>query len=101
MAWTRGGRTRTATPAHRAWRRTVLTRDHHTCRHCGHHDPTGRTLQADHIVNVKRGGAEYDPNNGQALCTRCHKSKTQAEAAAARAAKSRRRPPPPHPGLLP
>lgn len=100
MAWTRGGPTRTSTTTHRRWRTTVLTRDRHTCQHCGHTDPTGRTLEADHILNIRRGGNPDDPDNGQTLCGPCHTIKTQAEAAAGRAAKSTRRPPQPHPGLL-
>ncbi|MBM4496350.1 hypothetical protein GS426_12405 [Rhodococcus hoagii] len=67
MAWQRGGPSRTSTPSHRAFRRTVLTRDHHTCQHCGHHDPTGTTLQADHILNHAQGGTDH-PDNGQTLC---------------------------------
>lgn len=102
MAWTRGGPTRTSTTAHRRWRTTVLTRDRYTCQHCGHRGTPGDgTIEADHILNVRRGGHPHDPNNGQALCTHCHTIKTHTEAAAGRAAKSTRRPPQPHPGLLP
>ena len=57
-------------------------------------------MQADHIHNVARDGAEYDVGNGRALCTDCHKPKIQAEAAAGRAAKSTRRPPQQHPGIV-
>ncbi|MBM4482255.1 HNH endonuclease [Rhodococcus hoagii] len=97
MAWQRGGPSRTSTPSHRAFRRTVLNRDNHTCQHCGHHDPTGTTVQADHIVNHAQGGTDH-PDNGQTLCLPCHKTKTGQEAAAARTGRNRRTPEP-HPGL--
>lgn len=82
--WTNGGRTRTTTPEHRAFRRDVLDRDHHTCQQCGHRDPTGRTLQADEILNAARQGTPT-LDNGQTLCIPCHKIKVQAEAKAGRA----------------
>ena len=34
---------------------------------------------ADHIVELKDGGAPYDLNNGQCLCGSCHTRKTVAE----------------------
>ena len=98
MAWHTGGHSRTTTTTHRRFRTTVLRRDGHRCTQCGHHDPTGRTLEADHILNTKRGGTDH-PDNGQTLCRNCHTIKTQAEATQGRAAKSTRRPTPPHPGL--
>ncbi|OLL21238.1 MULTISPECIES: HNH endonuclease [unclassified Rhodococcus (in: high G+C Gram-positive bacteria)] len=100
MAWANGGRTRTTTTAGRHFRRQVLRRDGYQCVQCGHHDPTGRTIQADHITNVASGGVEHDPGNGQTLCNTCHNTKTQREASAGRAAKSRRRPKERHPGLM-
>jgi len=33
----------------------------------------------DHIVELKDGGAELDPENCQALCVRCHQLKTAGE----------------------
>lgn len=36
---------------------------------------------ADHIVERKDGGAEFDPANGQCLCGSCHSRKTAAERA--------------------
>ncbi len=41
-------------------RARTLTRDNHTCRNCGHHDPTGRTLHADHR-HALAGQAVGDP----------------------------------------
>lgn len=101
MAWQSGGPSRTGTRAHRRWRDTVLHRDGHQCQACGHQGAPGDgIIQADHIVNVARGGAEYDPANGQALCKHCHDRKTHAEARASRAKNSRLRPREPHPGLM-
>lgn len=50
MTWT--GIRRAELPPTHIWqriRRAVFTRDHWTCIDCGHRDPTGRTLEADHI----------------------------------------------------
>lgn len=33
---------------------------------------------ADHVVEVKDGGAKLDPANGQCLCGSCHTRKTAA-----------------------
>lgn len=66
--------------AHARWARAVLERDGHICRQCGR-----PATEADHIIN--RATAPHlalDPANGQALCTACHRAKTQAEAAAGR-----------------
>ncbi|WP_306365452.1 HNH endonuclease [Nocardia sp. CC227C] len=82
--WVSGGPSRTSTPEHRAFRAAVLRRDDYTCRQCGHHDRTGRTLQADEIIPASQGGAPTI-GNGQALCIPCHKIKIQREAAAGRA----------------
>lgn len=101
MAWANGGRTRTTTPEHRRWRIAVLRRDSYQCQACGHQGAPGDgIIQADHILNIKRGGAPHDPDNGQALCKHCHDHKTQAEARAAKARNSNRRPRERHPGLL-
>lgn len=54
--------------AQRFFRHNVLTRDNYTCTRCGHHDPTGRDLQAHHI---KPG---YEMNAGTTLCTTCHRA---------------------------
>lgn len=64
------GRDRTAQAR---FRRAVLARDHYTCRRCGHHDPTGATLEAHHVH------PGYDPDHGVTLCnsttlSQCHKA---------------------------
>lgn len=68
-----------------------LARDHYTCQApgCGYHDPTGRTLHADHIHNQARGGARV-LDNLQTLCIPCHNRKTQREAHAAKALRRQR-----------
>ena len=63
-----------------AWRRAVLERDGHVCRQCG-----DRATEADHIVSRALAPERAaDVDNGQALCSDCHRTKTLAEAAAAR-----------------
>lgn len=68
----------------RPWRRirwTCLTRDDFTCTWpgCGHHDPSGRTLEADHI-----DGPSDDLNNLRTLCSPHHQQRTLEQARAAR-----------------
>ena len=69
----------------------ILRRDNWTCVDCGHRDPTGRTLQADHIVNRAAGGND-SPTNGATRCKPCHHTKSAAEASAARWGTPRTRP---------
>lgn len=96
--YTSGGQSRTGTAEHRRFRQAVLARADYTCQGCGHHDPTGRTLEADHIVPVSQGGATH-PDNGQPLCAPCHGPKSRAEATAGRRKRPTRRAPEAHPGL--
>lgn len=65
--------------AHRAWRAAVLTRAGHACQRCGRR---GVRLFADHVVELRDGGAALDVTNGQALCGACHTTKTVAARAA-------------------
>lgn len=64
-------------PEFATWRRAVLQRAGGQCQHpgCGER----RRLYADHIVEVKDGGARFDPANGQALCAAHHNRKTAIE----------------------
>lgn len=63
-------------PEHRArqheLRQQVLKRDHFTCTRCGHHDPTGKTLQVHHL----RTTDDYRAEHATTLCTKaangCH-----------------------------
>ena len=60
----------------RRWRHVraqVIARDERKCRECGKR--WGR-FEVDHIVSLKRGGAEYDQKNLQTLCAfPCHNEK--------------------------
>jgi hypothetical protein len=57
------------TPEHRAWAREVVRRAGGQCQWpgCTKALPQHRMV-ADHIVEVKDGGALLDPVNGQCLC---------------------------------
>jgi hypothetical protein len=60
-----------------AWtrqRNQQLEADSHACQQCGHHDPTGKTLEIDHA----------DDSSLRTLCRTCHRRRTQAQAAQAR-----------------
>ena len=59
----------------RAVRRAVLRRDGFRCVKCG---KAGR-LEVDHRQRIEDGGAEYDPDNLQALCRGCHIAKSARE----------------------
>lgn len=70
------------TAEHRAWREEVLKRAMFCCQHPGCVETAFTcTLIADHIVEIKDGGAPLDPENGQALCLPHHNVKTIAERA--------------------
>jgi 5-methylcytosine-specific restriction endonuclease McrA len=68
------------TPEYANWRALVIGRARGFCQKCPRE---GVRLFADHIIELKDGGAAFDPTNGQALCGSCHTKKT-AEARAAR-----------------
>lgn len=61
------------TPEHQAWRKTVLARANGACQHCHR---TNTRLFADHVIELRDGGAALDSTNGQALCGACHSKKT-------------------------
>jgi 5-methylcytosine-specific restriction enzyme A len=63
------------TAEHKAWAADVKARSGGVCAHCGKATPR---LIADHIVEVRDGGAKTDPANGMALCWSCHGLKTAA-----------------------
>ena len=67
---------------HKAWRRSVLERDHFRCVKCGAGGP-GVRLYADHVREITDGGDPLDVANGQTLCGPHHNEKT-AEARRAR-----------------
>lgn len=75
------------TAEYAAWRAEVIRRANGRCQ-----DPTcrsrhwpGQRLFADHVVELRDGGAPFDPANGMALCGSAHTRKT-AEARARRMA---------------
>ena len=52
----------------------LLNRFNFVCQGCGHFDPTGETLETDHINPIERGG-NNDVKNLQILCGTCNRSK--------------------------
>lgn len=62
-------------PEWRALVRQLIAERGRRCEHCG---ATDCRLWADHVIELKDGGAEMDPNNLQLLCARCHGVKTAA-----------------------
>lgn len=78
--------------------RRILDRDRGQCQ-VGSPRCTTIATEVDHIIPVFEGGTD-DPHNLQAICSPCHRMKTNQEASRARA---RRLAPVwqrPHPGLL-
>lgn len=67
---------------YREWREIVIARSGGVCQD-PRHDPgrprTASRLYADHIKELRDGGAPFDPSNGIALCGACHTKKTIAE----------------------
>ena len=63
------------------WRRIVIARARGHCQDplCKYPNRTGIRLFADHVVELKDGGAPFDPSNGLARCGSCHTIKTVAE----------------------
>lgn len=71
------------TPEHRAWRAEVIERAQGRCQdpRCKTPHRTGMRLFADHIDELKDGGAATDLDNGMARCGSCHTRKTNEERA--------------------
>ena len=70
------------TPQYRVWRATVVGRAQGRCEYHDHHghrctraQPEYR-MYADHIVELRDGGAVYDSSNGQCLCYMHHTIKS-------------------------
>lgn len=72
-----------ATPEHQAWRKEVIRRSGGRCQDATCKTPhrTGIRLFADHVHELRDGGAPFDPANGLARCGACHTRKTVAERA--------------------
>ncbi len=73
----------------RAWRQAVIDRAGGRCeamigdKRCWKAAPRNRMF-ADHIVELREGGAPFDVENGQCLCGAHHTAKTAAARAARR-----------------
>lgn len=63
------------TQAHRQWSAEVIARAGGACQKCHR---TASRLFADHVHEMKDGGARLDLANGEALCGSCHTKKTFA-----------------------
>jgi 5-methylcytosine-specific restriction protein A len=65
-------------PTYRAWRDTVVARAGGYCQDPQCKTPNRRPsrLFADHVIELKDGGAPLDLANGLALCGSCHTRKT-------------------------
>ena len=69
------------TPQYRVWRAQVVARAGGRCeavdhgRRCSKASPEHRMF-ADHIVEIRDGGAVHDSTNGQCLCYSHHTIKT-------------------------
>lgn len=65
------------TAEHRAWSAAVIQRAGGACQAagCGR---SGVRLFADHIRELRDGGAPFNLGNGRALCGACHSRKTAA-----------------------
>ncbi|ONG53269.1 HNH endonuclease [Pseudoroseomonas deserti] len=66
------------TPKHRGWSAAVIRRAGGACQAPGC-DRADTRLYADHIVELRDGGAPFALSNGQALCGSCHSTKTAQE----------------------
>lgn len=65
----------------RKWRKLrseVLTSEP-LCRHCEAKGIATVATVVDHITRIDAGGAEYDKDNLQPLCKKCHDSKSGTE----------------------
>lgn len=68
------------TPEYAAWRKAVIDRAQARCEYPGCRRKE-RRMFADHIRELRDGGAPYDVNNGQCLCGSHHTAKTMTERA--------------------
>lgn len=67
------------TAAWRAFASAIKRQRGYRCQACGHDGRAQRwRMHADHIVERKDGGADFDPLNIQVLCHGCHNRKTAA-----------------------
>ncbi|MGL5948247.1 MAG: HNH endonuclease [Aeromonas sp.] len=69
----------------RKLRKRIMVRDDYLCQVCLALGIVTPATQVDHIVNKASGGSNTEANL-QAICDKCHDTKTRAEALAARQA---------------
>ena len=84
--WKRSKRSQHAGLTGRPWRRLreeVLARDDYVCQECARQGRLTPANEVDHIVNIASGGTDSMANL-EAICTPCHKIKTQNESKKAR-----------------
>jgi formate-dependent nitrite reductase cytochrome c552 subunit len=69
-----------STPEYRLWRAEVIRRSGGRCQDPGHQPGRSRSgkLYADHVKELRDGGAPFDARNGLARCASCHERKTMA-----------------------
>ncbi len=58
----------------RELREKIEKRDNYTCQICGEYMPSGKGIEIDHIIAIKKGGKTV-ASNLQVLCQRCNRSK--------------------------
>ena len=69
-----------STSEYRVWRAEVIRRSGGQCQDPTHDLNRARSgkLYADHVQELRDGGAPIDPRNGLARCASCHERKTIA-----------------------
>ena len=72
-----------STPEYRQWRAIVIAGAGGRCQDpmCTAPGRRGIRLFADHVRELRDGGAPFDPRNGLARCGSCHTRKTIGERA--------------------
>ena len=67
-----------STPEYQAWRAKVIARASGRCQdpRCKSPHRRGIRLFADHVIEMRDGGAPFDTTNGLARCGSCHTIKT-------------------------
>lgn len=66
----------------RRWRthRKIYLSKHPLCVHCQADNKVTAAKVLDHITPINQGGAKFDYNNLQGLCSSCHNKKSGREA---------------------
>lgn len=72
-----------STPEYARWRNAVITRAGGRCQDasCRAQHYPGQRLFADHVKELRDGGAPFDITNGMARCGSSHTAKTMRERA--------------------